>query len=193
MSLSSNTALLVIDVQQGLDHPRHGARNNPEAEKRIADLLTAWRVEGRPVVHVQHLSLEPDSPLREDRPGHAIKVEALPKEGEPVFQKHASSAFIGTELETHLRARGIESLVLVGMMTDHCVSSTARMAANLGFKVTVVEDATATFERRGPDGTHYSDAWRRAGEPASPVRHDPEHAGHPRRRAQVSLPRLAQA
>ena len=156
MTLSSNTALLVIDVQQGLDHPRHGARNNPEAEKRIADLLSAWRANGRPVAHVQHLSLEPDSPLREDRPGHAIKVEALPKGGEPVFQKHASSAFIGTDLEAHLRAGGIESLVLVGMMTDHCVSSTARMAANLGFKVTVVEDATATFERRGPDGTYYS-------------------------------------
>jgi nicotinamidase-related amidase len=156
VSLSSNTALLVIDVQQGLDHPRHGARNNPEAEKRIADLLVAWRAGGRPVVHVQHLSLEPDSPFREDRPGHAFKAEALPKTGEPVFRKHVSSAFIGTELEAHLRARGIESLVLVGMMTDHCVSSTARMASNLGFKVTVVEDATATFERRGPDGTHFS-------------------------------------
>ena len=167
MSLSANTALLVIDVQQGLDHPRHGERNNPEAEKRIADLLSAWRGEGRPVVHVQHLSVEPDSPLRADRPGHAIKVEALPKTGEPVFQKHVSSAFIGTDLEAHLRSRGIESLVLVGMMTDHCVSSTARMAANLGFKVTVVEDATATFERRGPDGTHYSAAMMHGAELAS--------------------------
>jgi nicotinamidase-related amidase len=156
MSLSSDTALLVIDVQQGFDNPRWGARNNPDAEKRIADLLAAWRATGRPVIHVQHLSLEPQSTLREDAPGHAFKSEALPIADEPVFQKHVNSGFIGTDLEAHLRANGIKELVVVGLTTDHCVSSTTRMAGNLGFAVTVVEDATATFERRGPDGTHYS-------------------------------------
>ncbi len=152
----SAAALLLIDVQQGLDHPRWGARNNPDAERRIADLLVAWRAAGRPVIHVQHLSVEAASPLRGDAPGHAFKPEALPAEGEPVFQKHVNSAFIGTDLEAHLRTNGIEELVVAGLTTDHCVSSTVRMAGNLGFQVTVVEDATATFERRGPDGTHYS-------------------------------------
>jgi nicotinamidase-related amidase len=156
VSLSSSTALLLIDVQQGLDDPRWGARNNPGAERRIADLLAAWRASGRPVIHVQHSSLEPESPLREELPGHAFKTEALPMEGEPVFHKHVNSAFIGTDLEAHLRANGIESLVVVGLTTDHCVSTTTRMAGNLGFNVTVVEDATATFERHGPDGTHFS-------------------------------------
>lgn len=155
MSLSSNAALLVIDVQQGLDDPRIGARNNPGAEARIADLLTAWRATGRPVIHVRHLSLAPDSPLREDLPGNAVKPEAQPEAGEPVFTKHVNSAFIGTTLESHLRGDGIEELVLVGLTTDQCVSTTARMAANLGFTVTVVEDATATFERTGHDGRHY--------------------------------------
>jgi len=156
MSSAREAALLLIDVQQGFDDPRWGARNNPEAEQRIADLLAAWRSAARPVIHVQHLSLEPSSPLREDAPGHGFKREAQPRRGEPVFQKHVNSAFIGTELEAHLRRAGIGALVLAGITTDHCVSTTARMAANLGFEVTVVEDATATFERRGPDGTQYS-------------------------------------
>jgi nicotinamidase-related amidase len=155
VSLSSRAALLLIDVQQGLDEPRWGVRNNPEAEQRIADLLAAWRASGRPVIHVQHLSLEPQSPLREDRPGHVFKPEALPVAGEPVFRKHVNSAFIGTGLEVYLRANQIADLVVVGITTDHCVSTTVRMAANLGFTVTLVEDATATFERRGPDGTQY--------------------------------------
>jgi nicotinamidase-related amidase len=156
VSLPSTTALLLIDVQQGLDDTRYGARNNPDAERRIAELLAAWRAAGRPVIHVQHLSLEPHSPLRADRPGHAFKLEAAPREDEPVFRKHVNSAFMGTDLEPYLRTRGIDSLVMVGVTTDHCVSSTARMGGNLGFAVTVVDDATATFERRGPDGTHYS-------------------------------------
>lgn len=156
MNLSPTVALLVIDVQQGFDDPRWGARNNPGAEQRIAELLEAWRATGRPVIHVQHLSLEPQSPLREDAPGHAFKIDALPMAGEPVFRKHVNSAFIGTGLETHLRSNGIDTLVLAGLTTDHCVSTTARMAGNLGFDVTVVEDATATFDRRDADGTHYS-------------------------------------
>lgn len=156
MSPTPGPALLLIDVQQAFDDPSWGERNNPDAEQRIADLLAAWRAAGRPVIHVQHLSLEPRSTLREDAPGHAFKAEALPIAGEPVFRKHVNSGFIGTDLEAHLRANGIESLVMVGITTDHCVSTTVRMAGNLGFTVTVVEDATATFERRGPDGTRYT-------------------------------------
>jgi nicotinamidase-related amidase len=156
VSPAANTALVLVDVQQGLDDPRLGVRNNPEAERRIADLLAAWRAAGRPVVHVQHVSLEVGSTLREGLAGVAFKPEAAPLPTEPVFRKGVNSAFIGTGLEAHLRAHGIVDLVVVGLTTDHCVSTTVRMAANLGFAVTVVDDATATFARRGPDGADIS-------------------------------------
>lgn len=156
MTLSPNTALLLIDIQQGLDHPRWGKRNNPDAERNIAALLEAWRRTDRPVIHVQHMSTVADSPLRPELPGNAFKPEAVPRDREPVFQKTVNSAFIGTGLEAHLRSRQIETLVLVGLTTDHCVSTTARMAANLGFTTILVGDGTATFERSGPNGEHHS-------------------------------------
>jgi len=153
---SAESTLLVIDVQQGMDNPRLGKRNNPDAEKRIADVIAAWRAAGKPVIHVQHDSVEPQSELRPDRPGNAVKPEAKPVAGEPVFRKNVNSAFIGTELESYLRERGVENLVLVGMTTEHCISTTARMGANLGFGITIVADATAAFEHKGYDGKHYS-------------------------------------
>lgn len=152
----SPAALLLVDVQQGLDDPRYGKRNNPGAEQSIAALLGAWRRAKWPVIHVQHMSREADSPLRPELPGNAFKPEALPRDGEPVFQKTVNSAFIGTALEEHLRRQGIRSIVVAGITTDHCVSSTVRMAGNLGFDVVVVDDATATFERIGADGVRYS-------------------------------------
>jgi nicotinamidase-related amidase len=156
MTLPANAALVLIDVQQGMDDPRWGPRNNLNAERQMARLLTAWREARRPVVHVQHLSREPDSPLRPERSGSALKAETAPCGDEPVFQKQVNSAFIGTDLERHLRERGIEHLVMVGLTTDHCVSTTARMASNLGFVVTVVADATATFDRVSFDGARFT-------------------------------------
>ena len=74
----ANAALIVIDVQQGLDDPAYfGERNNPSAETNIATLLERWRETERPLYHIQHLSTNPGSPLRPDAPGVAIKPEAV--------------------------------------------------------------------------------------------------------------------
>ena len=150
--LPANAALLVIDVQQGFLHPHWGPRNNPDAETHIARLLSAWRSAGRPVRHVHHASRSPEGHFHRGAWGHAPKPQAEPRAGEPVHVKAVNSAFIGTELEAALRAEGTDTLVLVGLTTNHCVSTTARMAGNLGFHTYVVEDATATFDRAGLDG-----------------------------------------
>lgn len=151
----ARTALVIVDVQVGLDEPHLGRRNNPDAEQNMARLLAEWRTAGRPVFHVQHMSVEPASPLRPDLPGNAIKPVVAPRSGEPVVQKSVSSAFVGTDLEARLRAKHVETLVIVGLTTEHCVSSTARMASDLGFRAIVVADATACHDRTGFDGTYY--------------------------------------
>lgn len=148
----TNPALLIIDVQQGFDEPYWGARNNPQAEDNIARLLAAWREPKRPIFHIQHNSRLARSPLHPSNPGNAIKPIAAPAPGEPVIGKDVNSAFIGTDLEARLRQAGVEDIVIVGLTTPHCVSTTTRMAANLGFAVRVVADATAAFEWRGHDG-----------------------------------------
>lgn len=151
----NNNALLVIDVQQGFDEyaERFGGRNNPDAERTIARVLEAYRSAKKPVIHVHHASTEPDSPLRPDGPGYAVKPEATPLADETILVKHVNSAFIGTNLEAHLRENGIASVTIVGATTDHCCSTTARMAANLGFEVWYVADALWTLDKFMPDGT----------------------------------------
>ncbi|MEO1352715.1 MAG: cysteine hydrolase family protein [Cyanobacteria bacterium J06635_15] len=155
-NIPSNTALVLIDVQQGFDDLVWGKRNNLQAENNMARLLQIWRETERPVIHIQHLSVSPQSPLRADQPGCEFKSEVKPLSHEPIFQKTVNSAFIGTSLESHLRDNTIDSLVVVGLTTDHCVSTSTRMAANLGFRVFLVSDGTATFERTSYDGKHYT-------------------------------------
>ncbi len=148
-------ALILIDVQEGLDEPRLGRRNNPDAEANMARLLRHWRAQGRPIFHIQHMSTEPNSPLRPELPGNTIKAIVAPSGSEPVIQKQVNSAFIGTDLDARLRAAEIESLVIVGLTTNHCVSTSARMAGNLGYDTVVVADATAAHEQRSYDGSYH--------------------------------------
>ncbi|MCC2957152.1 cysteine hydrolase [Massilia sp. IC2-477] len=155
-TLPPNAALISIDVQQAFDDPRWGRRNNPEAEKQVAALLAAWRTSGRPVFHIQHRSASPAGLFRPGTPGYEHKPEARPLPGEAVIVKSVNSSFIGTDLEARLRGAGIGTVVIVGLTTDHCVSTTARMAGNLGFETWFMADATATFERTGPDGRHFT-------------------------------------
>ena len=123
--LPPNAALIIVDVQKGVDDARWGRRNNSEAEANIARLLDAWRRSNRPIFHVQHSSRLRDSPLSPSAAGHAIKEIVAPRTGEPVISKSVNSAFIGTDLEERLRGSGIRTIVVTGLTTDHCVATTA--------------------------------------------------------------------
>ncbi len=145
-------ALIVVDMQCGFDDVRWGVRNNPDAETRGLRVLRQWRRLGRQVVVVRHDSTSPASPLRPGSDGNAFKAGFEPQPGDWLIGKQVHSAFIGTDLEARLRSAGIKSITIFGITTDQCVSTTTRMASNLGFAVTLVEDACACFGQTAPDG-----------------------------------------
>jgi len=156
--LNEETALILIDLQKGFDNIEFwgGSRNNPEAEGNAAKLLELWREHSLPVFHIQHCSTNPNSLLALGNPGNDFKEMVLPRSGETIIRKNVNSAFIGTDLKQQLEKSGIRKVVIIGLTTDQCVSTSVRMAANYGFETYVVYDATATFNKKGFKGEEYS-------------------------------------
>lgn len=146
--------LLIIDMQIGMSWPSVGERNNPQAEARIAELLSAWRDSGAPIVHVRHISRTPASVFFPGQEGAAFQPAFVPRAGEHVVEKNVPDAFIQGGLERWLHVRGIASVVVVGVSTNNSVESTARTAGNLGFKTYVVSDATFAFAQADFNGVH---------------------------------------
>lgn len=148
----SSAALIPIDMQRAFDEPSWPRRNNPDIDANGQRLLAAWRGKGLPVIHVRHDSVDPASTLRPGLPGHAFRPGFEPQGDEPVVPKSVNCAFIGTDLDLRLRRLGIRTVVLFGIATDQCVSTTARIAANLGYSTVVAGDACACFDLPAPDG-----------------------------------------
>ena len=144
------TALIPIDVQQAFDLP---ASSNPAMEANGLRLLSAWRAAGLPLLHVRHDSVNPGSPFTPGQPGNALRPGFEPQGDEPLVTKSVNAAFIGTDLDLRLRRLGVDTVVLFGISTDMCVSTTARVAANLGYRTIVVGDACACFDLEDADGT----------------------------------------
>ena len=158
ISKSDRPALILIDIQKAFDHLKYwgGERNNPEAENNAGELLQLWRANNLPIFHIKHCSTIPTSPLNETHSGNEFKEIVRPIDGEPVIKKNVNSAFIGTDLKERLDIENVSKLVIVGLTTDHCVSTTTRMAANFGYTTFLVSDATATFNKKGVDGRNYA-------------------------------------
>lgn len=153
-----HTALLLIDIQQGFNDLEYWGkeRNNPQAEENCAKILAWFRDNYLPIFHVRHSSTNPKSPLHITKEGFEFKPEVFPESGEFVITKNVNSAFIGTDLKSKLHKLSIKTVIIAGFVTEHCISTTARMAANLGFKTIVISDATASFSKVGLNGETYS-------------------------------------
>src|SRR5258708_3592908 len=124
--------LVLVDYQKSFDNAGvWGQRNNPAAEANAAAVLAAFRSKSLPVIHIRHDSKSPGSSLGPGQPGNACSI--------------------GTDLEEGLRALEANPVVIMGITTDHCVSTTTRLAKNLGFKPVLVGDACHTFARKDFD------------------------------------------
>jgi len=155
-----DTALLLIDVQQGVNIFSHwggpgGRRNNPDAEQHMLRLLSAFRRHELPIVFTQHDSREAASPLKLSLPTGKMIDGFEPEAGELVIRKDVNSAFVGTNLTLRLREKRVNRLVVAGFFTNFCVETTVRMAGNMGYDTYLAHEACATCNRIGLDGTDY--------------------------------------
>ncbi len=142
----SDTALLIIDIQNdyfpGGTMELEGAL---AAGAKASAALAAFRAGKLPVFHVRHLSVRPGAtfflPATE---GAEIHPSVAPAAGEAVIEKNFPNSFRATDLKARLDQAGVKQLVVAGMMTQMCVDSSVRAAADLGYKVTLLADACAT-------------------------------------------------
>ena len=152
--IKKNPALLLVDIQKAFlekDYPGL-IRNNENAEFICGKILKKWRTLDLPIIHVRHSSTNPDSKLHKSRPGFKFNDYVTPLENEMVLTKEVNSAFIGTNLENILIKSQIDTLVIVGMTTNHCISTTVRMSGNLGFDTYLISDSTACYNTKGING-----------------------------------------
>ena len=139
------SALLVVDIQDSFKAipSRWERRNNPRFEENVDRLIQAWRGAGLPVIFVLHT--DPDPGFETTSPFFKLMDFLEPRADEPVILKNTRNAFTSTHLQEMLREKGVERLVVTGISTEQCCETTTRVAADLGFDVDFVTEATRTF------------------------------------------------
>lgn len=158
MDITGKVAMVLIDVQKGIDERRHWGenRNNPDAEQHIQTLLSFWRRLGFPVIIVRHDSTSATSPFRPGYAGNELEDLVARWQVEKTIIKSTTSAFIKTDLSEYLQQQQINKLVNTGFVKNNAVEATARNAGYLSFKTYLVSDATACFDKKGLDGRKYN-------------------------------------
>ncbi len=140
----SQSALLVIDVQQsffaGNNWPRRG---NPHFEKNVAGLVDLYRAANLPIFFIMHT--DPDPGFRTNDPQFKLMDFLKPRANEPLLIKNTRNSFTSTTLQADLIHLGVRRVVITGIQTEQCCETTARVAADLGYAVDFVTEATQTF------------------------------------------------
>lgn len=141
----NNTALLVIDIQDSfkINPARWASRSNPAFEKNVTSLIGAWREASLPIFFILHTDGDPgfrtgDAELR-------LMDFVDRRDGDPLLVKTTRNAFTSTDLHQRLQALGVDRVVVCGISTEQCCETTTRVAADLGYEVDFVTEATATF------------------------------------------------
>lgn len=138
------SALLVIDAQDSFKLlPRWNRRNNPRFEENVASLIDAYRVAELPVIFFLHT--DNDEGFSVNSPQFKLMDFIKPLPGEPVFVKTTRNCFTSTPLQPFLFQKGVRKVAIAGIQTEQCCETTARIAADLGYAVDFVTDATMTF------------------------------------------------
>jgi nicotinamidase-related amidase len=140
-----DTALLVIDIQDSfkIDPARWASRNNPAFEENVTALIGAFREASLPIFFVLHNDSDPG--FRPGDPEVRLMDFLDRRESDPLLTKNTRNAFTSTDLQQRLDAIGVRRLVVTGISTEQCCETTTRVAADLGYDVDFVTEATATF------------------------------------------------
>jgi nicotinamidase-related amidase len=149
ISENNKTALVIIDIQN--DYFPGGTMelvSADEAASKAANILSYFRREEMPVIHVQHIALQEGATFfLPNTKGAEIHKNVTPLKTEKVITKNFPNSFRDTELLDYLKENNISKLILCGMMTDVCVDSTTRAAMDFGFENTIITDAVTTRNR----------------------------------------------
>jgi nicotinamidase-related amidase len=137
-------ALLVIDIQDSFKTmPRWQHRNNAAFEANVLRLIDAFRTSGEPVFYFLHS--DEDEHFKVDRPDYRLMDFLAPRADEPILHKTSRNCFTSTNLLQHLLRLHVGRVTIAGIQTEQCCETTARVAADIGFRVDFVTEATLTF------------------------------------------------
>jgi nicotinamidase-related amidase len=145
------SALLVVDIQDSFKAipSRWERRSSPGFEDKVDHLIRAWRDASLPVIFFLHT--DPDPGFDTASPFFKLMDFLSPTPEEPVLLKNTRNAFTSTNLQEILKEKGVERLVITGISTEQCCETTTRVAADLGYDVDFVTEATMTFPIADPE------------------------------------------